>query len=164
MISLKNIKLSHKHLLLVLMPLLALLYFVTVEAINRAQLASEMADIQNLVNFSVAISDYVDELQKERAQTALFLGSGGQQFQQQMLTQRQASEASKATLLELFANFDTAQFGPEFEGLSTGAINNLSQLPAIHNQIDTLSVTSATDNACHRSQLGLGHRIGQPFF
>lgn len=144
MISLKNIKLSHKHLLLVLMPLLALLYFVTVEAINRAQLASEMADIKNLVNFSVAISDYVDELQKERAQTALFLGSGGQQFQQQMLTQRQASEASKATLLELFANFDTAQFGPEFEGLSTGAINNLSQLPAIHNQIDTLSVTSAS--------------------
>ncbi|MEZ4511753.1 MAG: nitrate- and nitrite sensing domain-containing protein [Chloroflexota bacterium] len=143
MISLKNIKLSHKHLLLVLMPLLALLYFVTVEAINRAQLASEMADIQNLVNFSVALSDYVDELQKERAQTALFLGSGGQQFQQQMLTQRKASDASKATLLELFADFDAAQFGPEFEGLATGAINNLSQLPAIHNQIDTLSVTSA---------------------
>lgn len=143
MISLKNIKLSHKLMLLVLMPLLALLYFVTVEVISRARLASEMADIQNLVAFSIAISDYVDELQKERAQTALFLGSEGQQYQQQMLTQRQASNSSKTALTELFADFNAAQFGPEFEALANEAINSLSQLPAIHSQIDTLSVTTA---------------------
>ncbi|MEM7112567.1 MAG: nitrate- and nitrite sensing domain-containing protein [Chloroflexota bacterium] len=139
---LRDINLRSKHILLVIIPIIALLYFVIAQVTNRIQLVAEMNNIQNLVGLSVRVSNLVHELQRERAQVAAFIGSEGTSFEQEMRGQRDISTLFQTELTTYVSTLDAADFGPEFQALVNDATGSLQQLPAVRNQTDSLQIDS----------------------
>ena len=66
--------------IMLLVPLLFMLAFVTTVVIDKWRLTREIAAVQELTGVSVKVSHLVHELQKERGMSAGLLGSKGAQF------------------------------------------------------------------------------------
>ena len=74
---LNNLVFKQKLILLVLIPLLATLYFSLTNLHALTSKQGQLEDIQELITLTIANNALVHELQKERGATAVYLGSMG---------------------------------------------------------------------------------------
>jgi methyl-accepting chemotaxis protein len=81
-----------------LIPSLALLGFAGLVIQDRLDKLHQAEAVQALAGYAVAASAFVDELQKERGGSALFLGSGGKQFGSELQAQRTRTDAARSKL------------------------------------------------------------------
>ncbi len=102
---LKNLSFQKKLILLVLIPLMASLYFSLLNLNGLTDKQSQLSEIQDLIEFTVANNALVHELQKERGATALFLGSKGQKFTREMKEQRKSTDEAHYFLKEKLSDF-----------------------------------------------------------
>ncbi len=126
-----NMKIGKKLVLLVAIPMAGLLYFSVVDVLDRIAEVRKMTSLQEISEMGVKISALVHETQKERGASALYLGSGGDQFGGELQAQHNSTDQRIGDLQADLENFDLDQFGSELQIPLNDAINELSRLSQI---------------------------------
>lgn len=102
---LNNLMFKQKLILLVLIPLLATLYF-SLNNLNTLTLdQGQLEDVQELLSLSVANNTLVHELQKERGITAIYIGSQGSRFVDELKEQRKLTNKARTHLDAVIKDF-----------------------------------------------------------
>ncbi len=87
--------------MMVMIPVLGLVYFVTHGINQKIGVLEEMTELHDLANLVIKISDFVHESQKERGITSGYIGGGDNHFYSKLLEQRTKTD-EKASELKLF--------------------------------------------------------------
>ncbi|WP_299391302.1 methyl-accepting chemotaxis protein [Pelagibius sp.] len=123
-------------------PLLGLLVLAAIAVGGQWRIAGEMDRLDALANLAPEISAMVHELQKERGASAGFIGKKGQgAFAERLTTQRQATDAQYEQFAAAIDAFDTAAYGPVFQGKLKAALDMVSQLQQQRAAVSALSLT-----------------------
>ena len=85
---LKNLSIKSKLLLSMILPILGMIYFASINIYDRYQKAEESAQIYKITILNIKISELVHELQKERGVSSGFLSSHGNKFSQEIIEQK----------------------------------------------------------------------------
>jgi hypothetical protein len=118
---LKNINISHKITLMVVLQILGLIYFTTTITLNKRETVNQMNLLQELSVLAVKSSALIHELQKERGLSAGFLGSQAVNFSKELQAQRLSTDVALKEFKYFLKNFN---------------VNNLSH--TIQNNLDTI--------------------------
>lgn len=125
---LRNLSIRNKIVLMLLFPLLGLMFFAADGIRDRLELAGEMRDVQMLVTLAGHIGAFVHESQAERGMSAGYLGSGGNQFADQLPLQYQQTDQRARELRAYIDDQGAARFGAELASRLDGAMRMMEQL------------------------------------
>ena len=95
---LNNLVFKQKLILLVLIPLLATLFFSLSNLNTLTSKQGQLEEIHDLIRLTVANNALVHELQKERGATAVYIGSEGEKFSQELKSQRKLTNRAYENL------------------------------------------------------------------
>ncbi len=137
-----KLKIGTKLFLMVAIPTLVMLYFTVTSSISASTVATEADQIQELVELSVAIGNFVHQSQIERGRTIPFLISKGSVFPVEVANQRVKSDEQLATLRQFLDGFNKIQFGEEFQQVLDKAVVHLDQIEDVRKEVDELSIAS----------------------
>ncbi len=152
MTFLANLKLRNKLALMLLFPLLAVLYFSATGAVEKWRQAREMGSLLALSELAVKISALVHESQRERGMTALFLGSKGTKFREELTAQRAQTDKQVASLRGYLGGFDRTRLGVEFGKSLDDALARMDKTAGTRDAVSGLSI-AAPDAIAHYTGL-----------
>jgi methyl-accepting chemotaxis protein len=136
---LNNLMFKQKLILLVLVPLLATLYFSLSNLNTLTAKQVQLEDIQELITLTVANNALVHELQKERGATAVYLGSKGEKFASELKAQRQLTNIART-----FLNTGLKEFSSDNDTVNNIILtikSGLLRLDSIRTRSDALSIS-----------------------
>jgi methyl-accepting chemotaxis protein len=143
--TLNNMKLRTKLVVLIGLPLISLLYFEAVTVINSYQTSTvqerESFNVFQLTELSVKASNLVHELQKERGLTAGYVGSKGAKFAEALPKQRALTNTARTTLDAHLAGFNSNDFGSELKNTLDASLTALSRLQTMRDSVSALSIS-----------------------
>ncbi|MCE1203827.1 MAG: nitrate- and nitrite sensing domain-containing protein [Holophagaceae bacterium] len=113
---------------LLALPLLGFAFYSLRDTFQQAAKASAMARLDQLAILATKISPLVHELQKERGSTALYLGSRGTKFADQVTAQRKATDLRRLELESFLNGFDVGVQGEGFQAKVAEARRDLEPL------------------------------------
>jgi methyl-accepting chemotaxis protein len=137
---LHNLKIGRRIGLAFVLPVLGLLSFSGFVIIERYIVLKESNNLLTMTAFATKISGLVHELQKERGASALFLGSKGTQFGEQLAAQRKDTDKSVVIFQASVKSFDPSAFGPDFVKAVSEAQSLLTSQLDTRSKIDQLSI------------------------
>jgi methyl-accepting chemotaxis protein len=137
---LHNLKIGRRIGLAFVMPVLGLLGFSGFVIVERYVVLKESNNLLTMTAFAAKISGLVHELQKERGSSALFLGSKGTQFGEQLAAQRKETDKSLITFNAAVKSFNPADFGPEFVKALSEAQSVLTKQLGTRDSIDKMTI------------------------
>jgi methyl-accepting chemotaxis protein len=137
---LNNILIKHKLSFIVLVPIVAMLVLAGIKVSLLQEKASSQADLVELMEVSVAASNLVHELQKERGASAGFTGSKGAKFSDVLPKQRQSTDEKREALQAVFAQIDTDRFGEEYTTQLNAALEDLSLIEDTRKKVGALQL------------------------
>ncbi len=140
MMSLSNVKIRTKLLLMLVFPVAGLLYFSLYGIAGRLDAAREMGTVEGLAELSVRISALVHETQRERGMTAGFLGSKGAQFATELPQQRQATDSRRKALREFITDDGQLALTETVRRRLDGSIQELERIDAIRSSVTGLNI------------------------
>ncbi len=112
---LNNLKIRNRLILALVFPVLGLVFFAGVVMYGEYNNAAKLTRLQHLAQIAPDISALVHELQKERGNSAGFIGSkGGSAFKDRLTTQRQATDGVLENFNSVMNGFDDTAFGEAF--------------------------------------------------
>jgi methyl-accepting chemotaxis protein len=139
-ISLRNLSVRHRLLLVLALPTLGLLAFAIAMSVEKAGVARTMERLDELAGVSVLLGEVAHELQKERGMSAGFLGAEGRRFAGELPGQRRQADGRLAALREALAGFERsghdAGLGKALEEIA----RRLEALPARREAVDALRI------------------------
>jgi len=144
--SLSNVSIKVKILSLFLIPILALVYQVSVRSFEKYTALQENQIVKSYVELSVALSSLVHESQKERGMTAAFIGTSGKKFKDKLPIQRAATDTRVTALrlkVEYFSKNGLLKGSSNFKSDLTTAMDKLSNLQTIRSKVTALSIPKA---------------------
>lgn len=140
MLPLKNMKISHKLILMLFIPAFGFLYY-SIDMIMQQQARHQQFKVlHELSQKSVALSSLVHEMQTERGMSAGFLQSGGKNFSSELRDQRRKVDARLADIKTHNAKQPPANFGHEYDGKMNEVMSRLAQLQSIRGSVDNLVI------------------------
>ncbi len=142
MSSFNNLKMRNKLFAMLTLPLLGLLVLSVWGLVNKKQEANEMAQLQSLAGLAVKISAVVHETQKERGATALFIGSNGEKFNQELREQRVETDKKIAALRSYLETFNVDEVDNAFSKKLSGSMSTLSMIKEKRKKINYLSLNA----------------------
>ena len=113
---------------MLMIPILALLFFVQSEVRKSMNSVAETDRTLSLLQLTVEFSDMVHELQKERGLSSGYLGSGGAKFATELHVQHKLSDVKIANLKSFLKDFDVSAFGASFPTKLVNALTDLAQI------------------------------------
>ena len=135
-----NLSIRNKLILLVVLPIIALMFFSLNSIKEKYQVGQEMVNVQSLAEYAVIASALVHETQKERGMTAGFLGAKGTKFRTELDSQRNLTDKRVNELQAFIGNFDTKHFGVEFSNNIRSAMEKISGIQDIRSSVGILSI------------------------
>jgi methyl-accepting chemotaxis protein len=141
--NLLNLRLSYIIASVALLPILAVVGFSIFLVAKEANILTSVNSVEKLTDLSVTMSNLVHEMQKERGATAVFVGSSGQKFNEELATQRIETDQKLDALNHFLADFDEASYGSAFLARFNGIIKTLDELTAVRAKISSLSIPKA---------------------
>jgi len=153
---LANIKISNALFLVSSVPLAFALLFSALGVIEYTTAARDMGKLQQLTNPIGLLGNLVHEQQKERGATAVFLGSEGQNFREELTRQRLETDAKSAELLGFLATNDFSGIDAELSRRLDQILTQISERDALRKRVDTLGIKGAKAIAYYTE---LNHRI-----
>ncbi len=141
--SLSTFGLRAKLFLLLAVPLIGAGYFGGVDAVGRWRI---MRDCRNLEQSSAVLAEFgsvIHELQKERGRTAVFLGSKGARFGDELAAQTSATDSALSRLKIRLASVNFHNFEGDFALRVSHAVSDVEQIGAQRGQIRSLSISAA---------------------
>jgi methyl-accepting chemotaxis protein len=139
MTLLNNLVFKQKLVLLVLVPLLAALYFSLSSLNTLTSKKGQLEEIQELITLTIANNALIHELQKERGATAVFLGSKGEKFVSELNAQRKLTNKAHTHLNEELNIFDSTN--DNVNNIVLTIKNGLLRLDSIRSRSDGLSIS-----------------------
>ncbi len=144
MISLNNMTMRGRLMLVLALPLVGLLFFSANSILDKVRTSTAMRDLQSLVTLSVEFAALAHELQVERGMTGGFIGSKGQRFATELPAQRAESDRRLVAIKEALGDFDRAAY-PEVLGQALDETQRqLRELGSIRSAVSSESI-SGTD-------------------
>ncbi len=138
MTLINDLAFKKKLILLVFIPLLATLYFSLNSLSSLTSKQNQLSEIEELITLTVANNGLVHELQKERGATAVFLGSKGDKFEQELNKQRKLTNKANSLLKNKLAEFSSDNNG--VNEIVLRIQKGLSNLDSIRSRTDSLSI------------------------
>ncbi|PHR80962.1 MAG: chemotaxis protein [Colwellia sp.] len=135
---LNNLVFKQKLILLVLIPLLATLYFSLSNLNALTSKQGQLEDIQELISLTVVNNALVHELQKERGATAVYLGSKGDKYSNELKEQRKLTNKAHINLNAKLKSFSSSH--DNVNNILSTIQNGLSKLESIRARSDDLSI------------------------
>lgn len=138
MLFVKNLAFKNKLILLILLPLISTLYFSLHNLLQLKSKQNQLSEIQELITLTVANNALVHELQKERGASALYIGSKGKRFSNELTEQRQLTDKANTLLQKKLATFSSTN--SEINNIISKIKKGLKQLVSIRNRSDNFSI------------------------
>jgi len=138
---LANVKMRYKLLLLLVVPLGGLLFFSISGVLEKYNLSNDIDDLLSLSVLSVRASDLVDELQKERGASALYLGSEGARFGPELAAQWDDTDKGISAIKTALNAVDHERHGPTFNAVLNSALDGLERLKENREAVRSLRVS-----------------------
>jgi len=136
---LNNLVFKQKLILLVLIPLLATLYFSLNNLNTLTTKQGQLEEIHDLITLTVANNALVHELQKERGATAVYLGSKGEKFSYELKEQRKLTNKTHTLLNEKLKVFSSDN--DKVNNIVLTIKSGLLKLEGIRSRTDGLSIS-----------------------
>ena len=137
---LSRLRLKTKLSLMVAVPLLAMLFFSTMQLIDKFTQQSEMEQLTELSGLASTLSALIHETQKERGASAGFTGSKGKKFVDILPKQRMLTNERRKQLSEDLQTFDASEYGAAFEEQLNALLSDLKQLDGVRSQVSALAL------------------------
>ncbi len=115
-------------------------YFAADKVISARHQATEASHVGELAQFSPYISAVVHELQKERGQSAGYIGSKGKRFSDTIGGQRSLTDTKINEFESALSKIDLANVSPTLTQPTSAAIGKLKDLGSMRQRISSLSV------------------------
>ena len=135
---LNNLVFKQKLILLVLIPLLATLYFSLSNLTALTSKQGQLEELQELITLTIANNALVHELQKERGATAIYIGSQGDKFSRELTEQRKLTNKAHAYLNEKLNGF--VSDNDKVNSIILTVKSGLLKLDSIRTRSDDLSI------------------------
>jgi methyl-accepting chemotaxis protein len=123
---------------LTLIPVVVLLVFIFADIFRAYHAFDQANETIADVNLVTVTSQLVHELQKERGMSAGFIGSKGSKFVSEIRYQRAVTDTELSNLKGFIVDTD---YHEQTNKTIQQLINNLGELQAIRQQVDSLSIT-----------------------
>jgi len=136
---LNNLAFKKKLFLLVLLPLICCLYFGTLNLVQTMDNRDKLSAGQEFLSLAIVNNSLVHELQKERGMTAVFVGSKGQKFANELKSQRRLTDQANAKMNQALSAFSSEK--NEVNDIIAIITSELDKLDAMRNKIDSLSIS-----------------------
>jgi methyl-accepting chemotaxis protein len=107
--DLSRLRLSTLMIFLLTVPMLGVAALGSVHVWQKFQLYRQLDSFKDVVRLGVHLGNLVHELQKERGFSALFLGTGGESYQQQLATQRARSDQRWTEIRQSLGSFPATE-------------------------------------------------------
>ncbi len=135
-------KIKTSFLILLVVPILAIIYFSYNYLERPIELSGKMESIKELSELAVKSSALVHELQKERGRSSGFFNSRGKKFAKELPEQRKLSDTKLQDFMNFLDKFDTESHGEEFSSNIRNIKNRLSKLESNRGTIDRFESTA----------------------
>lgn len=136
----KNISLGNKLLFVVLVPLLGFAVMAGDKVMKLNEVANNQEDMVTVMHVSVAASNLVHELQKERGASAGFIGSKGTKFADVVPKQREVTDKKRQELEVALSGLDVNHFGEGYQQVIDSAFSDLKKMDGIRKNITNLNL------------------------
>ncbi len=134
--------LSRKLVLLLAIPTLSILLILGVFLIRPRLIEIRTStEFKAMAGLAVNVSQLIHTLQIERGASAIFLGSGGKTFKNELSSRRLDTNGSRTTLEAESVRFTASQQVGEINARLNNAAQALSQLGSLRSNIDRLAKT-----------------------
>ncbi len=138
----KQLVLSTKLILLLLLPLMGVGFFGFRGAFEKHATVRKYARLQTSSTLVRQIGVTIHELQRERGRSAVFLGSNGTKFASELTAQQKASDGERAKIQSAFAAFHADDFGAEFAAEFREAAAAVANIPEKRTAIQALKMSA----------------------
>jgi len=148
---LKDMKIRHKILLMMTLPVIAALCLSLNYLINKKTLADEMSVTRVHTGLAVATGGLIHELQKERGMSAGFIASDGKKFREELPKQREATNAAQKKLNGIIEGNASriSQIKPALDEASA----KIRELVSIRIEVDGLKVAGPASFAAYTGMI-----------
>lgn len=119
------------------LPLLSVAVLAVLETSTRWQVAEEMSGKRDLARLSVRFGDLVHELQAERGMSAVFLGSDGARFRDELPAQRRKTDERRSALVGTIEKTGLDAYAPAVRDAIRVALASLDQLDATRRAVSS---------------------------
>ncbi|MCQ4348110.1 nitrate- and nitrite sensing domain-containing protein [Pseudomonas stutzeri] len=126
--TLHDLSIRNKLLLILLLPMLALFYLAASGILERQQSHADMRRLESLAELAGLVSALVHETQKERGMSAGFVGSRGARFATELPRQRMATDRQRAALEAFLVALPATQLGERVSAMLEPAQARLAEL------------------------------------
>ncbi len=133
-----NLKIKNKLIVLILLPTLLVLVLTLNILVSSYSEKEELSSLENSVILATKVGMLVHETQKERGFTAGFLGSKGNTFQNEIVNQRNSTDAKVSDLkvfLKSYKNINN-QLNTQIDK----SLNNLNNIEDIRSNVNKFSI------------------------
>lgn len=134
----QNVTIRFKISLMVLIPtivIVALSMFLVKDTVTSITTSS---NLRTMVDISTSLSLIVHELQKERGNSAGFIGSKGNQFRNELAEQRKLSDSKINEFYELFNSISLKEFDENYIKNLNNGLDDLKKISSIRKDVDGL--------------------------
>ncbi|GAB5496781.1 MAG: hypothetical protein Phyf2KO_18610 [Phycisphaerales bacterium] len=132
-------KIKSKLLLASAIPCAAIMIFGARNVASNVGRIQEMSRTTQLTDFSMAVSNFVHEAQKERGLTAGYLGSKDQAMKAKLVDQREQTNTKAEALQKAYVEYAEG-LDPEFRNQVDAAMGRLERLEDIRSSVNSLSI------------------------
>ncbi|MCW8834096.1 MAG: methyl-accepting chemotaxis protein, partial [Colwellia sp.] len=136
--SFSNLSFRKKILTLLALPMLGFIWLSVSAILQSANIKSEMSTITSLTQLSVAYSELVHELQKERGMTAGYIGSNGTKFIAKLKEQRKNTDEKRRQQVKFWQD-NTFQFD-DINKLNTSINQAFNDIESIRQRVDSQTI------------------------
>jgi hypothetical protein len=136
---LNNLAFKQKLFLLVLLPLICCLYFGMLNLSQTMENQDKLSEGQAFLSLAIVNNSLVHELQKERGMSAVFVGSKGAKFSNELKNQRRLTDQANAKMTQALSAFSSEN--SEVNNIIATIRSELNKLASMRNQIDSLTIS-----------------------
>ena len=133
-------KISHKLILMVIIPLLGMAFFSFKISVDEFNAYDKNSRLQELILLTNKASDLVHEFQKERGMTAGYLGSKGKSFVNEIKAQREKANTKLNEYKKHVNGFDNSSIAPQVINKISQIADQLNKLNDIRHSVDQLTI------------------------
>ncbi len=140
---LRNLKVTYAIALLAIAPMVVVIAVSTRTGLRDRQTLVEMDKLGQMVDLATLMGNLVDEIQKERGMTAVFLSSSGRKFRSQLAAQRGQSDKARNKFANQAAIFERSGHNLAFLQSVDRMNTTLSGLTELRGSVDAMTLSGA---------------------
>lgn len=142
--SLSNASINKKIHIILSLPIAAVLILGIYIFNSKYDIYIDASKLSSVAPIISDVSALVHELQKERGASSIYLSSKGGKFRDELLTQRQSTDAARTKLRDTLGKIDQAALGEEFPAKIKMAAKRMDDLISARDGVSDLTISPVT--------------------